>query len=119
MIKKENLPTKICFVCKKPFAWRKKWKRVWDEVKPLYDALHCHVRAKLNEHYGDEIVPKSGPLPVHMLGNMWGQSWSNVYDLIYEEETESNYIDVTKIINEKSIDEIEMVEAEVDYSSLA
>ena len=44
-----------------------------------------------------------------MLGNMWGQSWSNVYDLIYEEETESNYIDVTKIINEKSIDEIEMV----------
>ena len=93
--------------------------RVWDEVKPLYDALHCHVRAKLNEHYGDEIVPKSGPLPVHMLGNMWGQSWSNVYDLIYEEQTESNYIDVTKIINEKSIDEIEMVEAEVDYSSLA
>ena len=89
--------------------------RVWDEVKPLYDALHCHVRAKLNEHYGDEIVPKSGPLPVHMLGNMWGQSWSNVYDLIYEEETESNYIDVTKIINEKSIDEIEMVEYAEDF----
>ena len=89
--------------------------RVWDEVKPLYDALLCHVRAKLNEHYGDEIVPKSGPLPVHMLGNMWGQSWSNVYDLIYEEETESNYIDVTKIINEKSIDEIEMVEYAEDF----
>tara|TARA_S200000501_G_scaffold237765_1_gene222893 strand:- start:1665 stop:2516 length:852 start_codon:yes stop_codon:yes gene_type:complete len=54
--------------------------RVWDEVKPLYDALHCHVRAKLNDHYGDEVIPKSGPLPVHMLGNMWGQSWSNIYD---------------------------------------
>ena len=57
--------------------------RVWDEVKPLYDALHCHVRAKLNDHYGDEVIPISGPLPVHMLGNMWGQSWSNIYDLVY------------------------------------
>ena len=46
--------------------------RVWEEVKPLYDALHCHVRAKLNEHYGDEAVPDVGPLPVHLLGNMWG-----------------------------------------------
>ena len=33
MIKKENLPTKICSVCERPFAWRKKWQRVWDEVK--------------------------------------------------------------------------------------
>jgi len=31
-IKKENLPTKICVVCKRPFTWRKKWERVWDEV---------------------------------------------------------------------------------------
>ena len=57
--------------------------RVWEEVKPLYDALHCHVRAKLNDHYGDEVISESGPLPVHMLGNMWGQSWSNIYDLVY------------------------------------
>ena len=48
--------------------------RVCEEVKPLYDALHCHVRAKLNEHYGDEVVSNSGPLPVHLLGNMWGLS---------------------------------------------
>ena len=30
---KENLPTKICVVCKRPFQYRKKWKKVWDEVK--------------------------------------------------------------------------------------
>ena len=84
--------------------------RVWDEVKPLYDALHCHVRAKLNDHYGDEVIPKSGPLPVHMLGNMWGQSWSNIYDLVYTEEANSNSIDVTKIIEDKNLSEIEMVE---------
>ena len=89
--------------------------RVWSEVKPLYDALHCHVRAKLNEHYGDEVISKTGSLPVHMLGNMWGQSWSNIYDLVYEEKPDSKYIDVTKIINEKSLSEIEMVEYAEDF----
>ena len=89
--------------------------RVWSEVKPLCDALHCHVRAKLNEHYGDEVISKTGPLPVHMLGNMWGQSWSNIYDLVYEEKPDSKYIDVTKIINEKSLSEIEMVEYAEDF----
>ena len=89
--------------------------RVWSEVKPLYDALHCHVRAKLNEHYGDEVISKTGPLPVHMLGNMWGQSWSNIYDLVYEEKLDSKYIDVTKIINEKSLSDIEMVEYAEDF----
>ena len=89
--------------------------RVWDEVKPLYDALHCHVRAKLNEHYGDDVVPESGPLPVHLLGNMWGQSWSNIYDLVYTEESQQNSVDVTKIIEEKGLSEIEMVEYAEDF----
>ena len=89
--------------------------RVWEEVKPLYDALHCHVRAKLNEHYGDDVVPESGPLPVHLLGNMWGQSWSNIYDLVYTEESQQNSVDVTKIIKEKGLDEIEMVEYAEDF----
>ena len=89
--------------------------RVWNDVKPLYEALHCHVRAKLNEHYGDEVISKTGPLPVHILGNMWGQSWSNIYDLVYEEKPDSKYIDITKIIDEKSLSEIEMVEYAEDF----
>jgi hypothetical protein len=32
-IKKTNLPTKICARCGKPFSWRKKWEKVWNEVK--------------------------------------------------------------------------------------
>jgi hypothetical protein len=31
-VKKENLPTKVCVVCNRPFTWRKKWERCWDEV---------------------------------------------------------------------------------------
>ncbi len=89
--------------------------RVWDEVKPLYDALHCHVRAKLNDHYGDDVISKTGPLPVHMLGNMWGQSWSNIYDLVYTKEANDNSIDVTQIIKDKNLSEIEMVEYAEDF----
>ena len=33
MIKKQNLPSKICIVCERPFMWRKKWQKVWNEVK--------------------------------------------------------------------------------------
>ena len=89
--------------------------RVWEEVKPLYDALHCHARAKLNDYYGDDIVSKSGPLPVHLLGNMWGQSWSNIYDIIYTDNSKSNSVDVTKIIEDKSLSEIDMVEYAEDF----
>ena len=39
-VKKENLPTKICLVCNKPFVWRKKWEKVWAEVK------YCSNRCK-------------------------------------------------------------------------
>ncbi|MGB1158582.1 MAG: DUF2256 domain-containing protein [Porticoccaceae bacterium] len=33
MHKKLNLPSKICPICDRPFYWRKKWERVWDQVK--------------------------------------------------------------------------------------
>ena len=86
--------------------------RVWDELKPLYDALHCHVRNELSEHYGEAVVYKKGSMPAHVLGNMWGQSWANIYDLVYtpDNPTADTNIDLTKILEEKDIGEIEMVE---------
>ncbi|WP_273453742.1 M2 family metallopeptidase [Nevskia ramosa] len=56
--------------------------RLWGQVKPLYDALHCHVRNKLNEKYGDSVVAKDGLIPAHLLGNMWAQQWGNLYPLV-------------------------------------
>ncbi|WP_282032540.1 DUF2256 domain-containing protein [Winogradskyella eximia] len=32
-VKKENLPTKMCLTCNRPFTWRKKWEKNWDNVK--------------------------------------------------------------------------------------
>ena len=32
-MKKNFLPSKVCFTCQKEFNWRKKWKNNWDKVK--------------------------------------------------------------------------------------
>jgi peptidyl-dipeptidase A len=55
--------------------------RLWEQVRPLYVSLHAYVRMKLHEKYGD-AVPANGPIPAHMLGNIWAQDWSNVFDLV-------------------------------------
>ncbi len=56
--------------------------RLWDQVTPLYDQLHCYVRDKLVEKYGADKVDPSGPIPAHLLGNMWSQQWGGIYDLV-------------------------------------
>ena len=45
MQKKQNLPQKVCIVCQRPFFWRKKWEKVWDEVK--YCSQKCKREARL------------------------------------------------------------------------
>jgi peptidyl-dipeptidase A len=56
--------------------------RLWNQVKPLYAQLHCYARRQLVKKYGKDVVGETGPIPAHLLGNMWSQAWSNVYDLM-------------------------------------
>jgi len=56
--------------------------RLWQEVKPLYLALHTYVRSRLNAKYGDAVQPKTGPIRADLLGNMWAQEWGNIYPLV-------------------------------------
>ncbi|MEH6710138.1 MAG: M2 family metallopeptidase [Paraglaciecola polaris] len=92
--------------------------RLWTQIKPFYDALHCHVRAELGEEYGTDIVPQDQPIPAHLLGNMWAQSWGNIYDIVKPEEP-LDVIDVTAALAEKQYDEVKMVkQAESFFSSL-
>lgn len=65
-----------------PAEFEQETLRLWNQVKPLYDELHCHVRAELAERYGEDKVPPDGPIPAHLLGNMWSQEWSNIYPLL-------------------------------------
>lgn len=55
--------------------------RLWEQVKPLYVSLHAYVRMKLHEKYGD-AVPAVGPMPAHLLGNIWAQDWGNVFEFV-------------------------------------
>ena len=92
--------------------------RIWEQVSPLYEALHCHVRARLEETYGSEIVPPGGPIPAHLLGNMWAQSWENIYELVAPPATEAGY-DLTAILQSEGYDALSMVKTgEAFFSSL-
>ncbi|HVS16868.1 MAG TPA: M2 family metallopeptidase [Thermoanaerobaculia bacterium] len=84
--------------------------RLWDQVRPLYDALHCHVRARLAERYGDQVVDPAGSIPAHLLGNMWAQSWSNVYDLVAPPSADAGY-ELGERLRALGYDAIRMVRA--------
>ena len=86
-----------------PDAFAKELDRLWEQVKPLYVSLHAYVRTKLREKYGD-VVPANGPIPAHLLGNMWAQSWDNLYPLVAPPNADPGY-DLTEILKRKKIDE--------------
>ncbi|MBX7540461.1 M2 family metallopeptidase [Qipengyuania sphaerica] len=93
--------------------------RMWQEVKPLYMALHTYVRSKLNEKYGDAIQPATGPIRADLLGNMWAQEWGNIYPLVAPEGAGDIGYDLTALIEDKGYDEREMVKVgEQFFSSL-
>ncbi|MEW6991289.1 M2 family metallopeptidase [Colwelliaceae bacterium 6441] len=92
--------------------------RIWGQVKPLYDDLHCYVRSELGKTYGEDKVPQDKPIPAHLLGNMWAQSWGNIYDLVAPEDADPGY-DVTAQLAAHNYDEIKMVKgAETFFTSL-
>ncbi len=91
-----------------PDDFRAELDRLWDQVRPLYEPLHCLVRSKLNETYGDAVAPASGPIPAHLLGNMWAQTWANIYPLIAPANADPGF-DLTDLLEEKGVDELEMV----------
>jgi len=88
--------------------------RLWEQVKPLYDELHCAVRAKLGEHYGEDKVPQDGPIPAHLLGNMWAQEWGFIYDIMEPYPGESD-LDVDSTLTTKNYSPQEMVRSAEDF----
>uniref|UniRef100_A0A5F8GD19 Angiotensin-converting enzyme n=1 Tax=Monodelphis domestica TaxID=13616 RepID=A0A5F8GD19_MONDO len=56
--------------------------KIYLELQPLYLNLHAYVRRALYRHYGANYINLQGPIPAHLLGNMWAQSWSNIYELV-------------------------------------
>jgi peptidyl-dipeptidase A len=91
--------------------------RLWDQVRPLYVSLHAYVRMRLHEKYGD-AVPATGPIPAHLLGNIWAQDWSNVSDLVEAGNAHAGY-SLTKILEQRKTSAVDMMKmGERFYTSL-
>lgn len=82
--------------------------RLWLQVKPLYDNLHCYVRRQLSKKWGADKVPLDGPIPSHLLGNMWAQDWGALYPLVAPYKTATT-MDVTKALERKKVDAKQLV----------
>ena len=84
--------------------------RLWGQVKPLYEELHCYVRDRLAQTYGSDKVKPGEPIPAHLLGNMWAQGWNNIYDLVEPYPGISN-LDVSGALKSQKYDAAKMTRA--------
>ena len=92
--------------------------RLWSQLEPMYRNLQCYARARLNDKYGSAVQPRTGPIRADLLGNMWAQSWSNVYDELAPANNTFGY-DLTTALQAKGYDVVKMVKtAEGFYTSL-
>ena len=91
--------------------------KLWNQVKPLYDELHCYTREKLNEKYGDGVQASTGPIRADLLGNMWAQEWGNIYEIVAPEGAGDLGFDTTELLKAKDYDAIKMVKAGENFFS--
>jgi peptidyl-dipeptidase A len=91
-----------------PDAFAAELDRLWQQVRPLYVSLHAYTRSQLVKKYGPGVVSADGPIPAHLLGNMWSQTWDNIYPLVAPPNADPGY-DLTEILKSKKLDARGMV----------
>jgi len=102
-----------------PDAFAAETDRLWSQVEPFYKNLHCYVRARLNEKYGDAVQPRTGPIRADLLGNMWSQQWGNIYDVVAPKTGAKSSYSLDKLLVDKKYDAEKMVRTgEGFYTSL-
>ncbi len=101
-----------------PDAFQVEVDRLWEQLKPFYLQLHAFVRARLGAKYGQTLVRPDGLIPAHLLGNMWAQEWSHVYDVVAPAGAPPS-VDVGALLTAKNVDPVAMVRyGEGFYTSL-
>jgi peptidyl-dipeptidase A len=101
-----------------PDAFAAETDRLWRQVEPLYRKLHCYVRARLNDRYGDAVQPRTGPIRADLLGNMWAQDWSNIYDVVAPKNAVAG-VNLDAALQAKGYDPVKMTRTgEAFFSSL-
>lgn len=92
--------------------------RLWTQVQPLYLSLHAYVRSQLEKKYGAEGKGEGGTIPAHLVGNMWAQSWANIYPLLNVPAAGRGY-DLTAILEGRKTGERRLVQyGETFFTSL-
>jgi peptidyl-dipeptidase A len=92
--------------------------RLWGQLQPFYEQLHCYVRARLNDRYGDTVVPMDQPIRADILGNMWAQDWSTLMPMVRPPGGRATY-DTTQLLTRARYTPVQMTEtAERFYTSL-
>jgi peptidyl-dipeptidase A len=92
--------------------------RLWGQMQPFYEQLHCHVRARLNARFGDTVAPLDQPIRADLLGNMWAQDWTTLNDIVGVRQARPNF-DLTQQLVRQNYDAVRMVETgERFYTSL-
>jgi peptidyl-dipeptidase A len=90
-----------------PHDFEQEMDRLWSDIKPFYEQLHCFVRAQLNKSYGSEVVSTTGPIPAHLLGNMWAQSWDNLRNILMPSGRSG--VPITQLLKEAQYNPRQMV----------
>ncbi len=102
-----------------PDAFAAETDGLWGQVRPFYQNLHCYVRARLNAKYGDAVQPRTGPIRADLTGNMWGQAWGNIYDVVAPTGGAGLGYDLETQLKAKGYDPLKMVKAgEGFYTSM-
>ena len=93
--------------------------KLWNQVKPLYEAMHCYTRTQLAKKYGEDKVKPGEPIPAHLLGNLWGQQWNKIYDNLLQPYPSVKVESADRALKEQQWDAIRMTKsAESFYTSL-
>ena len=93
--------------------------RLYDQVKPLYKALHCYASKRLAQRYGRDMVPEGKPIPAHLLGNMWAQQWNRIYDDLLKPYPGASIESADRLLQKQKWDAVKMTKsAENFYTSI-
>ena len=102
-----------------PAAFEKEAARLYSQVKPLYQNLHCYARKRLQEKYGKDKVPDHKPIPAQLFGNMWAQQWNRVYDDLLKPYPAASIESADRGLQDQKWDAVRMTKsAESFYTSI-
>ena len=77
--------------------------RAWNDLRPLYESLHCLVRERLGETYGTAVAPPDAAIPAHLLASPWGGRWDELHDLVRTRDRDL-WDDLTRSLERRRVD---------------